>query len=125
MTSAPGRESTRWAIIIVAVAALAGALLILTFENSQESLRSWLQSEPSQMASRELLVLAIMGVLVVLPPLGFALYLWKRAGTVARDRARIAKLLAIGLVIGAAALAFILFRFALTLAPEQGPIISM
>jgi hypothetical protein len=120
-----GPASPRWAIIILSVGALAGAFLILAFENNQESLQAWLYSDLARMASRELLVLTIMGSLVVLPPLGFAIYLWKLARTMEGERARVAKMLAIGLVIGAAGLLIVLGRLAVALAPDSIPLYPM
>jgi hypothetical protein len=113
-----GPASPRWAIIILTVGALAGALVILAFENNRESLESWLYSDLNGMAERELLLLTILGALVVLPPLGFAVYFWRLAATMEAERARIAKILAIGLVIGAAGLMIVLGRLAVALAPD-------
>lgn len=59
------------------VASLIGAFVVFAFEQNRPALEHWLREDPSQVASRVKLLLLILCLLIELPVVVIAAYLWR------------------------------------------------
>lgn len=66
----------RRAVWIVLLGATAGAVTLLWFEQSLPALIAWAIEGPDSGAARARLLLALIGTVIVVPLVGFAVYLW-------------------------------------------------
>jgi hypothetical protein len=113
----------------VVIAAILGAVLIGLFEAYEDSFRSWLLEDPAQLRTRAGTVLALLGVLIVVPLLALSAWLWASAwrlppgaegrlnqdshfvvNTAVRHGTSLFRMLAIVLVLSACALIWLLWR---------------
>jgi hypothetical protein len=69
-------DARRQAVLIVALGALVGALLIAGFDWYGNALRDWVRSQPSEMPRRLRLVFIVGAALLSAPAIVFAAYLW-------------------------------------------------
>ena len=103
------------AVKLVIIGGLAGALVILAAQAFREPLRDWLVENPSQTAARATVLIAAAGALLVIPLLAFAAYAFRTAAKMEAGRARGLRVIAALLVVGAVALAAILWRLTIVL----------
>lgn len=97
------------ALIIVAAGAVLGGALIASQAWFRAVLREWLLADPQATAARARILLAGMGVLLVVPLVGFAIYMWRQEADAAHRR--LFRALASFLVVAALGLAVVLWRF--------------
>jgi hypothetical protein len=102
--------SRRSAVVVVAVAVVAGAAMIGAAQAFREPLLEWVFENPSQSAGRVTMVIAAIGALLVIPLIAFAAYGWRTAAKMDAARARALKISAVVLVVGAVLLAATLWR---------------
>jgi hypothetical protein len=132
-------EARRRAAALVVFGAAVGVVLLLWFERSLPGLSEWVTEKPELVASRARLLLSVIGVMMILPLVGFAVYTWLLGrritsggrfpprsmrvlrdtvvltGQVAESRARVMKLLALVLISLALGLLIILFWLAFSI----------
>jgi hypothetical protein len=78
----PDAGTRKRTLVLVAVGAAVGALLILAFAPFGE----WLASQPGEMAHRVKLVFFLAGIILSVPLFVFAAYFWVLAANVLRNR---------------------------------------
>jgi len=66
----------RRALVLVAIAAVVGTLLIIVIDRYRVPLSEWLLADPDAAHPRMTWVVRSLAVLLPMPLLGFALYLW-------------------------------------------------
>lgn len=66
----------RQAILVVIFGAAVGGLLIAGFDHFGESFREWLSSEPAHTAERARLAMYLSALILSVPLIGLAVYLW-------------------------------------------------
>jgi hypothetical protein len=74
----------RQALVFVILGAFAGAVLMIGFERYRIPLRDWVLSEPGKFGFRLRLVFLVTGVLLSVPLVTFAIYLWALGARVLR-----------------------------------------
>ncbi|MHC1743223.1 MAG: hypothetical protein AB9873_09365 [Syntrophobacteraceae bacterium] len=72
----------RNALLMLIGSCLIGALLLAVFQHYRLPLRDWILADPTAVAERARLVLLSLTVLISVPLLGFAAYLWSLGGRV-------------------------------------------
>ena len=97
-------------LVMVGSVAVAGAVIIGAMRVFREPLLEWVIANPSQTAARVTMVIAIIGAVFVVPLLAFAAYAWSVAAKMDEARGRGLKVLSALLVVGAVALAAVLWR---------------
>ena len=79
-------EARRRALIALVFAIAVGGLLIAAFEHFRGPLGDWLRSDPTQTAQRARWIVFASAVLLVVPAIGVAVYLWRLGAKVLRSR---------------------------------------
>jgi hypothetical protein len=74
----------RQALLLIVLAAAIGGLLIAGFEHIREPFREWLASEPAEAARRAKRVLYVAAIILCVPLVAFAIYLWLLGARVLR-----------------------------------------
>jgi hypothetical protein len=74
----------RQALLLIVFTAATGGLLIMGFEHFREPFREWLLSEPAETASRAKLALYTAALVLCVPLIAFAIYLWLLGARVLR-----------------------------------------
>jgi len=69
-------DARRRAILVVIFAAALGGLLISGFEHFREPFREWLVSDPAETARRARLALSVSILVLSVPAIVFAIFLW-------------------------------------------------
>ena len=69
-------EARRKAILLLIFAAALGGLLISGFDHIREPFHEWLQSDPAETARRARLALSVSMLVLSVPAIAFAVYLW-------------------------------------------------
>jgi len=70
-------EARRKVILVLIFAAALGVLLISGFDHIREPFRAWLESDPAETARRAKLVLSVSILILSVPVIAFAIYLWR------------------------------------------------
>jgi hypothetical protein len=76
----------RQAVLFLVVATCLGALLIVAFERYRIPLSDWVRGEPGLSAQRARSVVLLLSVLLLVPLLALAAYLWSLGDRVIRQR---------------------------------------
>ena len=79
-------EARRRAILVLVFAAALGGLVISSFDHFREPFREWLQSDPAQTARRARLALSVSMLVLSVPAIAFAIYLWLFGSKVLRTQ---------------------------------------
>lgn len=74
----------RQAILAIVLGTAVGGLLIAGFEHFREPFREWLMSEPAETARRAKLAIYASAVVLCVPVIVFAIYLWRLGAKVLR-----------------------------------------
>ena len=69
-------EARRKAVLLLVFAAALGGLLVSGFDHMREPFREWLVSEPAETVRRARLALSISMLVLAVPAIAFAVYLW-------------------------------------------------
>ena len=77
-------EARRQALLAVIFGAAVGGLLIAGFAHFGEPFRAWLLSEPAETAGRARLALYVSALVLSVPLIAFAVYLWRLGARVLR-----------------------------------------
>lgn len=74
----------RQAVLAVIFGAAVGGLLIAGFDHFREPFREWLSSDPAETARRARLAMYLSAIVLSVPLIAFAVYLWLLGGRVLR-----------------------------------------
>ncbi len=124
----------------IAVAVVAGTAFLLVSQAYQPALLEWAASDPSRMRARAQLLIAVVAIILLAPVVGLGAYIWRLGtrtlkeerfppeglvlvrdvlvlrGVEARTRARLMRMVAMGLFVMSGLMALVLYRLA-TLPP--------
>lgn len=79
-------EARRRALIVLVFMTAVGGLLIAAFEHFRGPLGEWMRSDPAQTTQRAKWIVFASALLLVVPALGIAVYLWRLGARVLAAR---------------------------------------
>jgi hypothetical protein len=79
-------HARRRALLIIAGGAIVGAGLIWAWDQFRPDLHAWLVAEPGARSRRLGVLLLAVAAVVVVPLVGFAVYLWRLGSRILRER---------------------------------------
>ena len=81
--AAPGAR--RRVFVHLAIAALAGLLMLMLLQAAQPAVVGWVLSDPESTRTRAQFVIVVLAGLVLAPVVGMAIYMWRLGAAVLRE----------------------------------------
>ncbi len=81
--AAPGAR--RRVVVHLAIAGLAGVLMLMLLQAAQPAVVRWVLSDPESTRTRAQFVIVVLAALVLAPVVGMAIYMWRLGGAVLRE----------------------------------------